>query len=108
MDTPGLANRDALESLDRDNLFHPSTHMAGHARGETPALVIYHSHSNGRAYLSPTDREAATSPWGGPVYPVQQLVIGIDREKVTEAALFAWSDDKGGFAEIARYAGAAI
>ena len=71
--------------------------------GETPARVIYHSHSNGGAYL------AATSPWGdGPVYPVQQLVIGIDGEKVTEAALFAWSDDEGGFAEIARYEGAAI
>ena len=40
MTAPGLANRDPLESLDRDNLFHPSTHMAGHARGETPARII--------------------------------------------------------------------
>ncbi|MCH8185921.1 MAG: hypothetical protein IH862_07465, partial [Chloroflexi bacterium] len=56
-----------------------------------------------------TDREVATSPWGdGPAYPVQQLVIGVDGEKVTEAALFAWSDDEGGFVEIARYEGAAI
>ena len=77
--------------------------------GESPALVIYHSHPNGRAYLSPTDRDVATSPWGdGPAYPVQQLVIGIDGEKVAEAALFAWSDDEGGFVEIARYEGAAI
>ena len=44
--------------------------------GESPARVIYHSHPNGQAYLSPTDREVATSPWGdGPAYPVQQLVI---------------------------------
>ncbi len=77
--------------------------------GESPARGIYHSHPNGQAYLSPTDREVATSPWGdGPAYPVQQLVIGVDGEKVTEAALFAWSDDEGGFVEIARYEGAAI
>ena len=40
MDAPGLTNRDPLESADRDYLFHPSTHMAGHARGETPARII--------------------------------------------------------------------
>jgi proteasome lid subunit RPN8/RPN11 len=71
--------------------------------GDTPAKVIYHSHPNGRAYLSPTDREVATSPWGdGPAYPVQQLVVGVDAERVTEWALFAWSDDDGGFVEISR------
>lgn len=77
--------------------------------GESPALVIYHSHPNGQAYLSPTDREVAMSPWGdGPAYPVQQLVIGIDADRVVEAALFAWSDDEGGFVEVGRYEGAAI
>lgn len=69
-----------------------------------PARAIYHSHPNGRAYFSATDREVATSPWGdGPAYPVQQLVVGIDGERVTEAALFAWSDAAGDFVEIARY-----
>ncbi|MCH8351701.1 MAG: Mov34/MPN/PAD-1 family protein [Chloroflexi bacterium] len=73
---------------------------------ELPARIIYHSHPNGQAYFSPTDREVATSPWGdGPAYPVQQLVVGIDGQRVVEAALFAWSDDAGGFVEIARYAG---
>jgi proteasome lid subunit RPN8/RPN11 len=77
--------------------------------GESPALVIYHSHPNGQAYLSPTDREVATSPWGdGPAYPVQQLVIGIDAEGVVEAALFAWSDEEAGFVEAGRYEGATI
>ena len=77
--------------------------------GESPALVIYHSHPNGQAYLSPTDREVATSPWGdGPAYPVQHLVIGIDAERVVEAALFGWSEDDGGFVEVGRYEGAAI
>ena len=36
---------------------------------------------------------------------MQQLVVGIDRERVTEAALFAWSDEAGRFVEIARLAG---
>ena len=76
---------------------------------DTPALVIYHSHPNGGAYFSPTDREVATSPWGdGPAYPVQQLVVGITEERVVEAALFAWSDDENGFIEIAKYQGAEI
>jgi len=74
-----------------------------------PPRVIYHSHPNGRAYFSATDREVATSPWGdGPTYPVQQLVVGIDEVRVTEAALFAWSDDAEGFVDIARYDGADV
>ncbi len=77
--------------------------------GERPALVIYHSHPNGRAYFSPTDRGVAANPWGdGPAYPVQQLVVGIDRQRVVESALFAWSEEESGFVEIARYAGAAL
>ena len=76
---------------------------------DLPAQIIYHSHPNGRAYLSPTDREVATSPWGdGPAYPVQQLVVGLDQHRVVEAALYAWSDEDEGFVEIARYEGAAI
>lgn len=77
--------------------------------GDRPARVIYHSHYNGRAYFSATDHEVATSPWGdGPAYPVQQLVVGLTPERVVEAALFAWSDDDGGFVEIARYDGAEL
>ncbi len=34
-----LAN-DRLENWDRQHFFHPSTHMASHARGDTPARVI--------------------------------------------------------------------
>jgi proteasome lid subunit RPN8/RPN11 len=77
--------------------------------GPEPPRVIYHSHPNGRAYLSATDIEVATSPWGdGPAYPVQQLVVGIDEHAVREAALFAWSDEDGGFIEVARYPGAKV
>ena len=76
---------------------------------EMPAMIIFHSHPNGRAYLSPTDREVATSPWGdGPAYPVQQLVVGIDDRRVVEAALFDWSDDESGFVQIASFDGADV
>lgn len=76
---------------------------------DRPARIIYHSHPNGRAYLSDTDREVATSPWGdGPAYPVQQLVVGLDGDSVREAALFAWSDASEQFIEIARFPGAAL
>ncbi len=76
---------------------------------DAPARIIYHSHPNGRAYLSDTDREVATSPWGGePAYPVQQLVVGLDGERVVEAALFAWSDDDKAFVEVARFEGTAL
>jgi proteasome lid subunit RPN8/RPN11 len=76
---------------------------------DMPAKVIFHSHPNGGAYFSPTDREVATSPWGdGPAYPVQQLVVGIDSERVVEAALFDWDDGAGDFVEIARFEGAEI
>jgi proteasome lid subunit RPN8/RPN11 len=72
--------------------------------GPTPPRVVYHSHPNGRAYFSATDREVARSPWGdGPAYPVQQLVVGLDADRVVEAALFAWSDAAQDFVEIARY-----
>ena len=78
-------------------------------RPHTPARVIYHSHPNGQAYFSDTDREVATSPWGDePAYPVQQLVVGVNAERVVEAALFGWDDDAGGFVELARYEGAAV
>ncbi len=74
-----------------------------------PAQVIYHSHPNGKAYFSETDRKIAASPWGdGPAYPCQQLVIGIDEQAVTEAALFAWSKPANDFVEIARYEGAPL
>ena len=75
--------------------------------GDAPARIIYHSHPNGRAYLSDTDRAVATSPWGdGPAYPVQQLVVGLDGDRVVEAALFAWSDEDEAFVEVARFEGA--
>jgi [CysO sulfur-carrier protein]-S-L-cysteine hydrolase len=70
--------------------------------GPEPARLIYHSHPNGRAYFSATDREVATSPWGGPAYPCQQLVVGIDEQAVREMAWFAWSDAASDWVEVGR------
>jgi [CysO sulfur-carrier protein]-S-L-cysteine hydrolase len=77
--------------------------------GADPPRVIYHSHPNGRAYFSATDREVALSPWGdGPTYDVDQLVVGVDGDRIVEAVLFAWSADAADFVEIARYPGAEL
>ena len=35
-----IENRNQLEEWDREHFFHPSTHMAQHARGESPTRVI--------------------------------------------------------------------
>lgn len=35
-----MLKNDLLEQWDRENFFHPSTHLAQHARGETPTRVV--------------------------------------------------------------------
>ena len=87
-----------------------------------PARIVYHSHTNGRAYLSAIDRRLAATP-AGPAYPVQHVVIGVaDRAiipranesqgpypaidpspSVTEIAQFAWSDAARDYVEVARW-----
>ena len=68
--------------------------------------IIYHSHPNGRAYFSETDKVNASDPWGdGPAYPVHQIVVGIDGDRVQEARQFAWDDEAEDFVEIAEYEG---
>jgi proteasome lid subunit RPN8/RPN11 len=80
--------------------------MARSFDGPEPARVIYHSHPNGRAYFSATDAEVASSPWGdGPMYPVQQLVVGLTEAGVVEAKLFDWDEERAGFFEFARFGG---
>jgi [CysO sulfur-carrier protein]-S-L-cysteine hydrolase len=77
--------------------------------GPLPARVVYHSHTNGRAYFSAIDQVNALTPRvdasspAGPVYPVQHLVIGVTDQGVTEAAQFAWSTVDGAFVEVARW-----
>jgi adenylyltransferase/sulfurtransferase len=64
-----------------------------------PALIVYHSHTNGRAYFSSVDREVSTVA-NAPTYPVQHLVVGVTADRVVEAAQFAWSGD---WVEVARW-----
>ncbi len=75
-----------------------------------PARVVYHSHTNGRAYFSKVDRQSSTvfadSQDGCrafPTYPVQHLVIGLDETSVIEAAQFAWSPETQDWIEVARW-----
>jgi proteasome lid subunit RPN8/RPN11 len=91
--------------------------------GDRPARIVYHSHTNGRAYFSAIDREVAAGPARaggphgsmtreGPAYPVQHVVIGVAPSSafdaclpaVTEVAQFAWSAADGDYVEVARWA----
>lgn len=76
--------------------------LLGFARsfdGPRPARVVYHSHSNGRAYFSDVDRALAN----GPSYPVQHLVIGVTAAAIVECAMFAWCGDARDHVEVARW-----
>ena len=66
---------------------------------EHPPRIVYHSHTNGRAYFSELDRAMAA----GPSYPVQHLVVGVIEHVVTEAAQFAWSETERAYVEVARW-----
>ncbi len=68
---------------------------------DRPAVVLYHSHTNGQAYFSAVDRDNA-APAGAPVYPVQHLVVGVTATGTTELAIYAWSDEDRDFTEVAR------
>jgi [CysO sulfur-carrier protein]-S-L-cysteine hydrolase len=70
---------------------------------DRPAKVIYHSHTNGRAYFSDADRRASGEA-SGPYYPVQHLVVGVTADRVVEAALFGWDTASRDFVELARWA----
>ena len=127
----GPRDRDEVERVRRaKNAYDPETHPTASDRtaesayvidgddllelnrtldGDEPPLVIYHSHPNGRAYFSETDRRVATDPWGdGPAYPVKQLVVGIDANRVVEARLFDWDDSQKKFVPVDEFPGAGI
>ena len=73
---------------------------------DRPPVVVYHSHTNGRAYFSQVDRDNAVARGADgverPVYDVAHLVIGVTADGVSEAAIYAWSDEKRDFVEAAR------
>ena len=69
---------DRLEEWDRQNFFHPSTHMGAHARGETPTRVV-----TGGEGIYITDREGNRSldAFAG-LYCVN---VGYGRKEIAEA-----------------------
>jgi proteasome lid subunit RPN8/RPN11 len=82
---------------------------------DRPARIVYHSHTNGRAYFSDVDRRMAA----GPAYPVQHVVVGVavgapsprgpaspidPLPSVTQVAQFAWSEAVHDYVEVARWA----
>ena len=78
MPDTALKNRDELEAWDRDHFFHPSTHMAGHARGDTPTRVIDSAEG---VYI--TDREGKRSLDGfAGLYCVN---VGYGRTEIADA-----------------------
>jgi len=71
--------------------------------GDRPPRIVYHSHTNRRAYFSTVDHRMAA----GPAYPVQHVVLGVTGGAVREVAQFAWSEPAAAYVEIARWAGEA-
>ncbi|MEO8699208.1 MAG: Mov34/MPN/PAD-1 family protein [Kofleriaceae bacterium] len=70
--------------------------------GPSPARVVYHSHTNGRAYFSDVDRSIANAG-DRPAYEVRHLVVGVTVAGVTECALFGWSDAARDHVELDRW-----
>ena len=73
-----LENRDRLEAWDREHFFHPSTHMAQHARGENPARVIEGGEG---VYIVDRDGKRSLDAFAG-LYCVN---VGYGRSKIAEA-----------------------
>lgn len=70
-------------------------------RSDAPPRAIFHSHPDGRAVLSGSDRRA-WAPSGVPLWPWPQLVIATRGGRAIEAALFAWRGE--GPVEVAAFA----
>lgn len=73
-------------------------------RTTEPVKVIYHSHIDVGAYFSPTDQAAATMD-GEPSYPVEYVVIDVQKDGAREARQFCWSDAEKKYVEVGRYPG---
>jgi L-2,4-diaminobutyrate transaminase len=67
-----------LEAWDRDHLFHPSTHMAGHARGMTPNRIITSAEG---VYITDSEGHRSLDGFAG-LYCVN---VGYGRTEIAEA-----------------------
>jgi adenylyltransferase/sulfurtransferase len=70
-------------------------------RGDSPVVVIYHSHCNVGAYFSDEDQTAAKFD-GEPLWPnISWLVVDVQKDGARGAKLFRW--DGARFAEVASW-----
>jgi proteasome lid subunit RPN8/RPN11 len=99
---PKTHDRDATiaYNLGASDLFKLSKSL----RSAEPVKVIYHSHIDVGAYFSPTDQAAATMD-GEPSYPVEYVVIDVQKDGARGAAQFCWSDAEKKYVEVGRYPG---
>jgi L-2,4-diaminobutyrate transaminase len=77
LDKPAQSSNE-LDAWDRDHFFHPSTHMAQHARGETPNRII--TGAEGVTIRDRNGRESIDAFAG--LYCVN---VGYGRKKITDA-----------------------
>ncbi len=73
-----MLTNDKLALWDRENFFHPSTHLANHARGETPSRIIS---SGDGVYIEDRDGTRLLDAFAG-LYCVN---VGYGRQEIAEA-----------------------
>ena len=73
-----MLTNDVLSKWDRENFFHPSTHLAQHARGETPSRII--SRGDG-CHIEDRDGKRMLDAFAG-LYCVN---VGYGRQEIAEA-----------------------
>jgi len=73
-----MLTNDQLDAWDRGHFFHPSTHMAAHARGETPNRIV---ESGEGVYIVDRDGKRSLDAFAG-LYCVN---VGYGRPEIAEA-----------------------
>ena len=73
-----MLKNDTLDQWDRDHFFHPSTHLAMHARGETPNRIVT---GGSGVYIEDRDGKRSLDAFAG-LYCVN---VGYGRQEIAEA-----------------------
>jgi L-2,4-diaminobutyrate transaminase len=73
-----MLKNDTLDQWDRENFFHPSTHLAMHARGETPNRILT---GGSGVYIEDRDGRRSLDAFAG-LYCVN---VGYGRQEIAEA-----------------------
>ena len=76
--TPDTQINDELSAWDRDSLLHPSTHTAGHVRGETPQRIMTGGEGS---FIEDRDGHRLLDGFAG-LYCVN---VGYGRDKIADA-----------------------